>query len=141
MSTYIGGAENDMASAIAVDGTGVYVVGFTRSTEASFPIATGPGATHKGLDDAFVLKLSDGAPAVRIVAATKVGKKLVVTGEGFERGAQILVNGIGYKTKANKQTPTTKLQSGKAGKRVAPGDTITVRNPGGTVSNAITFAG
>ncbi len=62
---YIGGARDDAGHGIAVDGTGkAYVTGYTRSTEATFPIAVGPDLTYNGDDgDAFVAKVSgEGGP-------------------------------------------------------------------------------
>jgi hypothetical protein len=56
---YIGGsAANDIAMAIAVDGSGnAYVTGTTSSTEASFPVTVGPDLTHNLAIDAFVAKV------------------------------------------------------------------------------------
>ncbi len=51
----IGGADEDGAAGIAVDSSNyVYVVGYTKSTEATFPVTVGPDLTHNGGDDAFV---------------------------------------------------------------------------------------
>lgn len=55
---YIGGAGEDYALAIAVDGTGsAYVAGTTTSTEASFPVTVGPSTAVKGGPDGFVAKI------------------------------------------------------------------------------------
>jgi len=55
---YIGGALDDYALAIAVDGTGsAYVAGSTASSQASFPAAVGPSTVFKGSSDAFVAKV------------------------------------------------------------------------------------
>jgi hypothetical protein len=56
---YVGGNSIDQGHGIAVDTRGnAYVTGYTRSTEASFPVAVGPDLTHNyGLDDAFVAKI------------------------------------------------------------------------------------
>ena len=59
---YIGGAGgvgNENGLGIAVDGAGnAYVTGFTRSTEASFPVTVGPDLTFNGGGDAFVAKVA-----------------------------------------------------------------------------------
>jgi hypothetical protein len=56
-STYLGGAGDDVAQAIVVDGDGVvYVTGSTNST--AFP-TTGPVQTLAGLLDAFVTQIAD----------------------------------------------------------------------------------
>ncbi|MGH8564742.1 MAG: SBBP repeat-containing protein [Gammaproteobacteria bacterium] len=58
---YIGGDGDEAGRGIAVDKKGnAYVTGFTRSTEASFPVKTGPDLTFNGGDsDAFVAKVSE----------------------------------------------------------------------------------
>jgi hypothetical protein len=58
---YVGGGANDSGGSIAVDATGtVYLVGQTRSSEASFPVVGGPDLTFNGAADAFVAKLRPG---------------------------------------------------------------------------------
>jgi hypothetical protein len=62
-SGFIGGAGDDVATGIAVDGAGnAYVAGRTSSDEASFLPKVGPGLTFNGgTTDAFVAKVkSDG---------------------------------------------------------------------------------
>ena len=55
---YIGGVEDDMANAIAVDAAGsAYITGVTLSTQASFPFAVGPDLTFNTGSDAFVAKV------------------------------------------------------------------------------------
>lgn len=56
-STYLGGAGNDGANAIALDSTGIYVAGFTGSQ--NFPVTTGAfQPSLRGPSNAFVTKLS-----------------------------------------------------------------------------------
>jgi hypothetical protein len=55
---YIGGSNQDEGLGIALDGSGnAYVVGYTTSTETSFPVTGGPDLTFNGIIDAFVAKV------------------------------------------------------------------------------------
>jgi hypothetical protein len=75
-----------------------------------------------------------------ITMASVAGKKLIVTGENFNPGAVILLNGEEQKTKDN-QDQKTRLVAKKAGKLVKPGDRVQVRNPDGTLSEEFIFTG
>jgi len=57
---YIGGSDFDAGEDIAVDGSGsAYVTGYTYSTEATFPVISGPDLTYNGGEnDAFVAKVN-----------------------------------------------------------------------------------
>jgi hypothetical protein len=62
---YIGGPSVDYGNGIAVDNAGnAYVTGRTSSTEAAFPLKTGPDLTHNGGTDAFVAKLNSSGTAL-----------------------------------------------------------------------------
>jgi FG-GAP-like repeat len=69
------------------------------------------------------------------------GKNLIVTGDGFDNGAVILLNGEAQKTKKDEQDPEARLIGKKAGKKIAPGQTVSVqvRNSDGSLSNQIIF--
>jgi hypothetical protein len=56
---YIGGSGRDFGQDIVVDSVGnVFVVGYTESTEATFPVTVGPDLTYNGGNwDAFVAKV------------------------------------------------------------------------------------
>jgi hypothetical protein len=56
---YIGGAGDDFAYGIALDGSScAYISGYTHSTEAEgFPVLVGPDLSHNGSYDAFVAKV------------------------------------------------------------------------------------
>jgi hypothetical protein len=63
---YIGGSEYEEARDVKVDSSGhAYVTGFTKSTQSTFPVVTGPDLSYNGGvfgGDVFVAKLSpDGA--------------------------------------------------------------------------------
>ncbi len=61
---YLGGADADLGTGIALDQTGsgkIYLTGHTYSTELSFPVAIGPDLTHNGRRDGFVAKIQEQA--------------------------------------------------------------------------------
>src|SRR4029077_16734530 len=63
-STYLGGTRRDTGMGIAVDGSGVYVAGYTDSTNF-FPIVNPAQGVSGGATDAFVTKLSlDGSTVI-----------------------------------------------------------------------------
>jgi hypothetical protein len=85
-STYLGGADADEATGIAVDGAGnVYLTGYTYST--NFPLSTAYQGGLAGGFDAFVTKLSPDGTS--LVYSTYLG------GSGNESGAAITVDGTG----------------------------------------------
>ena len=58
-SGYIGGTGGEGGNGIAVDRAGdAYVVGWTVSTEPSFPVTVGPDVSANGGGDAFVAKIT-----------------------------------------------------------------------------------
>lgn len=62
---YIGGAQDDFGSAIAVGASGnAYVLGTTSSSEASFPKADGPDLTYNGGVDLFAANLNTAGTAL-----------------------------------------------------------------------------
>ena len=62
---YIGGSGDDWASDIAVDSAGnAYLTGSTDSSEASFPVTTGPDTTSNAGMDAFVAKVNASGTAL-----------------------------------------------------------------------------
>ena len=85
--------------------------------------------------------VSQAGAAIRITNASISGKKLFVTGENFEPGVVILLNGEQQITRNDDQNPTTLLIAKKAGKKIRPGDTLQVRSPNGAMSQEFTFTG
>lgn len=56
-SGYLGGSSTDLASSVAVDGSGrAYVCGTTESSD--FPVKTGPDTSYNGQKDAFVCRVA-----------------------------------------------------------------------------------
>ena len=83
-STFLGGSGIDVGNGIAVDSSGVYVVGSTASSP--FPTTAGAfQATYGGGTDAFVAKLKPDGSAK--LYSTYLG------GSGFDAGASIAVDG------------------------------------------------
>jgi hypothetical protein len=90
---YIGGSGDDVAYAIAVDGSAnAYVTGAVQSTEASFPVTVGPGLTYNAFGDAFVAKVSVSGAAPLVYCG-------YIGGSGDEAGLGIaVVSGNAYVT-------------------------------------------
>ena len=76
-----------------------------------------------------------------IIGASISGKKLLITGQRFNEGAKLLLNGEKQKTANDEQNPTTSLIAKKAGRFIAPGETVIlqVQNSDGTLSNQFSF--
>jgi len=84
-STYAGGSAEDYARGIAVDSSGIYVVGSTISP--NFPVANARQPTLAGNFDAFLLKLNSTGSA--LIYATYLG------GSGNDFGSAVAVDGAG----------------------------------------------
>jgi hypothetical protein len=85
---YIGGADEDLGEAIAVDGSGnAYVTGVTFSDEKSFPVAVGPDTTYNGSGDAFVVEVNPSGTA--LIYASYIG------GVDSDEGRDIAVDKAG----------------------------------------------
>lgn len=63
----------------------------------------------------------------RITEIAVSGKKLIVTGEDFDDGADIYLNDEKQKTKNDSDNLTTKLIAKKAGKKIEPGQTVMIK--------------
>lgn len=81
----------------------------------------------------------DPPAAPEVVALTRSGKNLIVTGRNFDNAPQILRNGEPQKTKLDSLNPTTALIGKKLGKRILPGDKVKVRNSDGAESNEVIY--
>jgi hypothetical protein len=83
-------------------------------------------------NDVWELKGPDVESTLPEITSAEVrGKRLTVTGKNFDNGARILVNGERQKTSNDPQQPTLSLTARKAGKKIAPGQTVVLK-----VSNA-----
>jgi hypothetical protein len=137
-STYLGGGGLESGLGLAADAAGnAYVTGFTVSTD--FPTAAPLQVASGGGDsDIFVAKINPG-PIVSSAALS--GKKLIVTGSGFDQGARVLINGQPQKTRNDDQGPTATLIAKKGGLQIDPGQGVVIRvqNSSGTLSNEFNF--
>jgi hypothetical protein len=62
---YIGGDAAEFGTGITVDTSGnAYVVGYTASTQSTFPVTVGPDLIHNGDDDVFVAKVNASGTAL-----------------------------------------------------------------------------
>ncbi len=86
---YIGGAADDAAYGVAVDGSGnAYLVGVTSSTEATFPETVGPDLFYNGgVSDVFVAKLD--AAGTTLLYCGYIG------GTGLDETIDVAVDGSG----------------------------------------------
>jgi hypothetical protein len=71
-----------------------------------------------------------------ITSVERDGKKLFVNGANFQEGAKVYMNGEKQKTVNEDENPAGRLKCKKAGKKIAPGQTVTlvVKNPDDTES-------
>jgi hypothetical protein len=98
------------------------------------------GDSVEVLSDAFAIT-GDGSAAIpRIFSASLSGKKLFITGENFQQGAKVEMNGESQKTN-NEEDFSHTLRCKKAGKKITPGVPVTlvVRNPDGARSAPFEF--
>lgn len=86
-----------------------------------------------------VLRVTQTGVPVRVKSATVSGKNLIVTGENFDPGAVILINGEEQRTKNDGPNPTTTLVAKKAGKHIKAGDRLRARNPNGSISEEFIY--
>ena len=139
-STFVGGVAEDSGTAIAGDAFGNVIIGGI-SYSADFPVTASAYQTRGAKPSTgFVIRIVDPVP-LRVVNVAIKGKKLVVSGEGFDRGAVILINNVEQETQNDETNPATVLIARKAGKRIAPGQTVTVRvrDADGKLSDGFSF--
>jgi len=97
------------------------------------------GATQQGFGATDINEAFRLSPV--ITGATVNGKRLVVEGKNFGEGAAVLLNGERQKTTNDEASPNTTLVARKAGKKIAPGQPVTlqVQNFDGTLSQEFSF--
>lgn len=97
--------------------------------------ATMSGSAVTVMSGKFSISGTGTGPAPAILSASITGKMLLLTGENFQAGAKVLLNGVQQKTKSGTDMATD-LICKKAGKQIAAGQTVTlvVINPDGSTS-------
>jgi len=148
-STYLGGADFDRATAIALDRSGAaYITGEARSP--NFPITQGAYQTIRaGTIDAFVAKLIvpvvNPVPAVTQLsppstAAGGTGLNLTVTGTGFLPGSTVLWNGSARQTIfVDSGTLTASIPASDLALSGTAQVSVFNPSPGGGTSNSLQF--
>ena len=91
-SGFIGGIGDDEGFDVDIDSAGnAYVVGYSSSTETTFPVLVGPDLTHNaGSTDAFIAKVS--ADGTALVYAGYIGGN----GQDIARGVAVDAAGNAY---------------------------------------------
>jgi BNR/Asp-box repeat./Beta-propeller repeat. len=139
-STYLGGLREESIARIAADAYGnAYVAGVSASTD--FPVTPNAYQPHASPGNSgVVLRIADPLP-LHITNAVIKGKKLLVSGEGFDQGAVITLNDADIATDNDGATPSILLISKRGGKQIARGQTVVirVRNADGALSNEFAF--
>src|SRR5262249_8511532 len=136
-SSYLGGSGSDSGASIALDSLGhAYITGFTTSND--FPTASPIQAKYGGGSlDSFTARIA--LPVITSVAVK--GKKLLVSGDGFDVGATIMINGQQQKTVNDETAPASLLIVKKGAKSIPPGQAVTIQVKGasGELSNEVPF--
>ena len=138
-STYVGGRADDRSYGIAADAFGnAYVAG--ASSSADFPVTANAYQARGTGQTGFVIRIADSV-SPRVTEIRVKSKKLLVSGEGFDQGATIVVNGTDFETQNDAATPSVLLISPRGGKQIPHGQSVVirVRNADGRLSEGVSF--
>src|SRR5206468_10649848 len=86
------------------------------------------GGSYESLSlarDGFITKITPDIPVISAVSIS--GKHLLIEGNGFDRGAVLLMNGQPQKTKRDDSTFATELVGKKTAKKIDPGQAVVLR--------------
>jgi hypothetical protein len=153
-STFLGGADDDALTSIAVDSFGsVVVTGLSWSS--NYPLANarqplfGGGGTDAVVSKipasfgslAFSTYLGGFSETPYVASADLFGNKLIVRGSFFSPGAVVSVNGIRQITQNLAEDPASVLIASRVSVRLNPGASakVQVRNANGKLSNVYTL--
>jgi len=132
----------------STDGTGNASYTFTFPIPPSTTVTTGfvnaTATDPVGNTSEFSLcaPVSGAVPAGPVISSVQAaGKNLLVMGQNFDSGAEILKNGDPQRTLHDDQNASTTLIGKKVNKKIAPGESVTiqVRNSDGSLSNQVTY--
>jgi hypothetical protein len=88
---FVGGAADESAAAVAIDGSGnAYVAGFTSSSEWSFPVKAGPDLGYNSNLDAFIAKVNSTGSG--LIYCGYIGG----AGDDYARGVAVDGSGSAY---------------------------------------------
>lgn len=118
----------------------------TGNGKVSFTVASNSGGPARNAsiniaDQLFTVSQA-GIPQPVILSALVQKKQLLVSGQNFDAGARLFIDGANTKKVFNDETnPSTLLVANKAGKDIASGQTVTleVHNVSGAVSAVFRF--
>jgi len=101
----------------------------------------GAAPNHIELHPVLAISFNVDLTAPAIVSVVLNGNRLIVSGFNFDDGTVVLVDGEKRKTRNDEGSPNMMLIAKKAGKFIAPGQTVTlqVRKPDGTLSEVFSF--
>jgi uncharacterized delta-60 repeat protein len=96
-------------------------------------------AYPSGSNDFAVARFQTAVPSISTASISR--KNLVVSGENFDVGAIIVLDGADQRTINDSEKPASVLIGKKVGKKIAPGQQVTlrVRNPDGAISAEFPF--
>jgi hypothetical protein len=98
---YIGGSSDEDGTAIAVDSSGcACVVGYTHSSEATFPVTVGPDLTYNGGQDAFVAKVNFSGTALEYCGYIGGSNKDMAFGIALDSAGCAYVTGLTISSEA-----------------------------------------
>jgi len=134
---YIGGDQGDSGKGVAVDGAGnAYVIGQTRSTQATFPVTVGPDLTYNGGIDAFVAKVEDTSACLFAVNP----QSFSLSGGGSTRSVNVLAPS-GCTWAADSNATWIMLPPGSGGSGNGAVSFTVTTNTGAARSGTLTIAG